>query len=450
MKVLLISANTLSKPYPVYPIGLDYVAGSIVKEHTVQMMDMNTCPGYKLLLKTITNFLPDVIGISLRNVDTTDATDSTAFIGKYQGLLSTVKKACKAVIVIGGSAFTIFPAEMMKALEADYGIIGEGERLRLLLEALAHGKDPTSIEGVVTRAGGLNKCPPPWSGDFFRYFKPTAPHVGHYLKNGGMLNLQTKRGCAFKCIYCTYPGIEGPKLRLLPPRAVADTALKLQDAGAKFIFITDATFNSDYRHSLEVAAAFKQAGLKIPWGGFFAPTKPPVDYYHAMAESGLSHVEFGTESLSNRTLRAYGKPFKIKSVFEAHQAAINAGLHAAHYFLLGGPREDPSTLEETLLNVEKIKKSVFFFFCGMRIYPGTGLFDIALKEGQVSRDQDFLEATFYHSPLINSEDIVARVRERAADRPNWVMGAGTKTTQAITSRVYKRGFTGPLWEYMIR
>ena len=31
MKVLLISANTLKEPYPVYPLGLDYVAGAIAE-----------------------------------------------------------------------------------------------------------------------------------------------------------------------------------------------------------------------------------------------------------------------------------------------------------------------------------------------------------------------------------------------------------------------------------
>ena len=41
MKVLLISANTLTQPYPVYPLGLDYVAGAIANDHKVQIADMN-------------------------------------------------------------------------------------------------------------------------------------------------------------------------------------------------------------------------------------------------------------------------------------------------------------------------------------------------------------------------------------------------------------------------
>ena len=41
MKVLLISANTLQEPYPVYPFGLDYVAGAIAAVHEVCCLDLN-------------------------------------------------------------------------------------------------------------------------------------------------------------------------------------------------------------------------------------------------------------------------------------------------------------------------------------------------------------------------------------------------------------------------
>ena len=39
--------------------------------------------------------------------------------------------------------------------------------------------------------------------------------IGYYWQNSGMLNIQTKRGCPYKCIYCTYPLIEGKKVRTL-------------------------------------------------------------------------------------------------------------------------------------------------------------------------------------------------------------------------------------------
>jgi hypothetical protein len=44
MKVLLISANRVREPYPVYPLGLDYVAGALAADHHVGVLDLNQLP----------------------------------------------------------------------------------------------------------------------------------------------------------------------------------------------------------------------------------------------------------------------------------------------------------------------------------------------------------------------------------------------------------------------
>jgi len=449
MKVLLISANTLTEPYPVYPLGLDYVAGAIASDHQVKIADMNTMQCHDSLGEEIRQFLPDVIGVSMRNIDNTDITDPKGFFGQYREIVEAIRKHSSALLVLGGSGFTIFPVEAMNAMNADYGIVGEGERLAPLLDAIEKQENGATIPGVITRQA-RKTIPMPWEKKICRNFNEDNPHLHFYLQKGGMLNLQTKRGCHFKCIYCTYPYMEGRNLRFIDPEDVADTALRLQAAGAKYFFITDSAFNSDYSHSIAVARAFKDAGVSIPWGAFFAPLKPPENYFRIMADAGLTHVEFGTESLSNSVLRSYRKPFRVQDVFESHEAAIDAGLYVAHYFLLGGPGENADTLNKTLLNIDNLKSTVLFFFCGMRIYPYTALYDIAVKEGQISKGMSILNPVFYRSPSIDAEKIVRRIQEYAAQRLNWVIGAGGKETSRIIARLYSRGHCGPLWEHLIR
>jgi radical SAM superfamily enzyme YgiQ (UPF0313 family) len=457
MKVLLVSANTVTDPYPVYPLGLDYVTAAIADRHEVQIADMNTLKGYDALLAGGSSgsgwpedpLAADVIGISIRNIDNTDTTDPKSFFNAQRELIQKIRGHSGALIVLGGSGFTLFPEEIMNALGADYGIIGEGERLALLLDALENQKDVTAIPGVIT-GRHPKPVPVPWDGEFHRNFYQEHSRFEFYLKHGGMLNLQTKRGCRLNCIYCTYPHIEGSAQRLIDPAEVADTALQLQAAGAKYFFITDSTFNTDYAHTLNVAQAFKHAGVSIPWGAFFTPTGIPDGYFHNLRDAGLTHVEFGTESLSNPILTSYRKPYQCSHVFAAHQSAIDAGLHVAHYFLLGGPGENADTLEETLSGISNLNKSVFFFFCGMRIYPYTKLYDIAIKEGQITRFQSLLEPVFYHSPAIGTEQILRMVKARAEGHPNWIIGSGGEKTAAIVSRMHKRGHTGPLWEYLIQ
>ncbi len=265
-----------------------------------------------------------------------------------------------------------------------------------------------------------------------------------------MLNLQSKRGCCFHCIYCPYPHIEGRKHRLVEPDEVAGMALDLQAAGARYFFITDSAFNSDINHSLAVAKAFKAAGVSIPWGGFFAPVKLPADYFSIMAEAGLAHVEFGTESLAESVLKTYRKPFGVHDVFTAHQQALNAGLHIAHYFLMGGPGESADTITESLNNIEKLNKTVLFFFTGIRIYPRTSLYDIAFSEGKITLETNLLEPIFYESDQIDRRSIETLVTARVGNRINCVVGSGGLAGANTVSKMHDRGYSGPLWEYLIR
>jgi len=448
VKVLLLSPNTLTTPYPVYPLGLDYVAGTLAPAHRVRIADLQVVDR-TALAALLATFDPEVIGIACRNIDTTDATEPLFLLQGYRELVVWLRERSPAVIVCGGCGFTIMPERIISFLGVDYGIVGEGERFGLLVDALDQGHDPAGIPGVLV-AGGVASQPPPWPGALARRLPAHDDQTGHYVRNGGMLNLQSKRGCSFRCLYCPYPRIEGGAHRLMAPEEVTRIALGLQEAGARYLFITDSAFNSDVDHSLAVAKALREHNLAIPWGAFFAPMALPPDYFAAMAAAGCQHVEFGTESLAGTMLRAYRKPFRPSDVLIAHRQARAAGLHVAHYFLLGGPGETAATVAESLDAIEQLDKTVCFFFIGIRIYPGTGLYDQALAEGQIDRDTDLLHPVFYRPNTIDLEAIEAQLTRRAAGRRNWVVGSGGAPIAATLKSLHRRGFVGPLWEYLAR
>ncbi|MDR2548916.1 MAG: cobalamin-dependent protein [Desulfobulbus sp.] len=447
MRVLLLSPNTLTAPYPVYPLGLDYVAGSLSPEHRVRIADLQVVDR-PALAGLLDEFAPEIVGIACRNIDNTDGTDSLFFLHDYRDLVTWLRQRTTATLVCGGCGFTIMPERIFKLLGVDYGIVGEGERFGLLVDALAQGRNPAKIHGVLT-AGGTATQPPPWPRKLHRRLPGQDEQSGFYVRNGGMLNLQSKRGCSFRCLYCPYPRIEGGAHRLTDPDEVARTALGLQAAGARYLFITDSAFNSDIDHSLAVARALRESGLAIPWGAFFAPIALPPGYFEAMAAAGCRHVEFGTESLATAMLRAYRKPFRPPDVHRAHRQARTAGLHVAHYFLLGGPGESTATLAESLDAIEGLDQTVLFFFVGIRIYPGTGLYEQALAEGKIDRGTDLLQPVFYRPDAIELEAIETRIVERAAGRRNWLVGSGGATVAATVQLLHRRGLAGPLWEYLV-
>jgi hypothetical protein len=168
-----------------------------------------------------------------------------------------------------------------------------------------------------------------------------------------------------------------------------------------------------------------------------------------MAEAGCTHVEFGTESLCDAMLPRLRKAFRRKHVLEAHASARAAGLHVAHFLLLGGPDETSETLDETIQAAEQLSDAALFFFCGMRIHAGTELESLARACGQIAPGQSLLEPVFYEPPAISLAAIAERVQRRGAGRPAWIVGAGADRAAALVTRLYARGHTGPLWEKLV-
>jgi radical SAM superfamily enzyme YgiQ (UPF0313 family) len=448
MKVLLISANKVCAPFPVYPIGLDYLAGALKPEHAVKVLDLIDKDAHSAIPLEVKEFQPDCVGLSIRNIDNSEATDSKSYIEEYKEIVRIIRDATHAPLVLGGAGFSLFPESLFRELGADFGIAGEGERLNLLLDALEKGSDPEKVPGLICRKEGFIR-PGPWEGDIKRELPENTASSEFYTRNSGMLNLQTKRGCPFNCIYCTYPVIEGTAIRRADPALSAKTAIRLKEKGAKYIYIADSVFNSDHEHCLRIAEEFEKAGLDIPWGGFFSPLSGQEGLYQKLKQCGLTHCEFGTESLSERMLMTYRKPFDVNDVMSAHESAIKAGLHVCHYFLLGGPGESIDSIKETLENAEKLVSAVFFFFCGIRIYPGTELYNMALTEGRISPDDDLLKPVFYESDGISTKEIEEMIIDKAAGRRNWVIGSGGSEMNRIMARLYSRGRVGPLWEKLI-
>jgi hypothetical protein len=42
------------------------------------------------------------------------------------------------------------------------------------------------------------------------------------------------------------------------------------------------------------------------------------------------------------------------------------------------------------------------------------------------------------------------VEDHASGRFNWIIGAGENKATRVLPKLYKRGFSGPLWEYLLQ
>lgn len=450
-RILLINANRCTAPDPVFPLGLAYLEAALTRAgYDCFWVDgLSDAAEFEDKTKAAR---PDFVGVSVRNIDDVLIRKRQTFFPDLSALVSKVRDLTRCPVILGGSGFSIFPRELMDWAGADFGIVGEGERaLPTLLDALEQGKAYDSIPALAFRRHGQIVVNPPggdWvSGDLSATNRPVRV-ANYYLNASGTLNVQTQRGCAFRCCYCTYPVIEGRQHRRRPPESVASEFEHLERLGAKYIFIVDSVFNSSATHVSEICEALIQAGVKIRWGCFLRPQGLTRELMHLMSRAGLAHIEFGSDSFCDEVLRAYHKDFAFEDILRASELARAEGIDYCHYLIAGGPGETQATLRRSFENSQRLRDAVVMAMVGMRIYPGTELAQRAVREGRMLPGADLLAPVYYLAAGLQQEDVFRLLQEFARRSPNWIIGDPDPAYNRLVGELRHRGAVGPLWSYL--
>ncbi len=443
-RVYLFSANTTTEPYPVYPLGMAVLAGALAAEgHEVRQFDfLASGEDEERLHRELREFAPDLVGMSLRNIDNVDSfcAESAWYLAKARELVNRVRTASNAPLVVGGPAFSIMPEAILPYLGADYGIVGEGEAaICRLVEDLAAGREvPALLRGGEEGLCGAEMAAPLYQPEW----------VDFYLRESGMINLQTKRGCPYACSYCTYPALEGNKFRPRPVGAVVDDLERLRrDHEQAGVFFTDSIFNDPRGHYLELAEEILRRGVDIRWCAFFRPQGLGRKELALLKRSGLHALELGTDAASDATLAAMDKGFSFAEALAVSDACLAEELPCAHFIIFGGPGETPQSVEEGLDNIARLGPAVVFAFSGIRILPGAPLQEQAVREGVLPADQSLLMPAYYYSPAIDPEAMNAAIERSFKGRRNRIFPPSEGQIRLAVMR--KFGFNGILWDRLI-
>jgi radical SAM superfamily enzyme YgiQ (UPF0313 family) len=166
-----------------------------------------------------------------------------------------------------------------------------------------------------------------------------------------------------------------------------------------------------------------------------------------MARAGLAHIEFGSDSFSDEVLAAYQKDFTFGDILHSNEQARLANVDCCHFLICGGPGETRATLREGFQNSQRLSGATIMAVVGMRIYPGTALFERAVGEARISRDADLLTPGYYLAPDLTAESVFAQIEEFAHLSPSWIVGDPTPAYTNLVQRLRGRGVVGPLWSY---
>jgi radical SAM superfamily enzyme YgiQ (UPF0313 family) len=461
-RVLLVSTNRERQPYPVVPNGLACVASALdAAGHTVSFLDLcfagNPIATSREAAKT---FKPDIIGVSVRNIDNSDAIALRHYTPEARDVLGALRAAAPhAKVIAGGAAFGVAPEALFRDLGVDYAVAGDGERASVaLVNALSAGLPIDALPGLVRdRNGTVAFTPPGEDADLDSLPQPKLHRwidLARYQRHGATIPIQSKRGCVYKCVYCTYRNVEGWGYRTRDPELVADEIQELKiSAGVHHFDFVDSTFNSPPGHALQVCEAItrRRLGVQLDTTNFTPATASP-ELLGAMKAAGFRSLGITAESASDSVLEKLEKGFNAAKVREVAERVEAFGIRTLWIFLVGGPGETAETLEETLAFAawRLGRGDAVYLTVGLRIYPGTTLHRIAIAEGTVPANSSLLDPTFYFSSAIQFDQTVARLRRFAADHPRFMFSADSRSLVLpyLTRAASILRLPRPHWQYM--
>ena len=406
MKVLLVNANTYRFP-PVPPIGLEHVAASAERGgHEIRVVDLCFSDEPRRDMDSaIAEFNPDVVGLTVRNIDTALFRDNEFFLDAVKELVGHIKKRYNLRVIIGGSGVAADPEGVLDYVQADYALVGPGEdRVNELL-------------GQIERSGDFPRI----SRRTYRY-EISCPRsrrgidYGRYFDQGGLAGFQTHKGCGSSCVYCIEANTN-VSFRAVPE--VIDEIREFTSAGVRRFHLCDSEFNEDIDYCIDFLGALKAARLGIDWAVYMKPANYNKKLFRLMKETGVSLITLTVDSWKKCSLY-YSDIEKIIFI------ARSCGLRTVVDFLGGFPYEDENTLVWYLDLFRRLQPDSVNVNTFIRLYRNLPITKIIMSDPELKRKLlGFTGGEGLLRPVFYNHVDAARLRELiGGDRIFRVEGTG--------------------------
>lgn len=460
MRVLLIYSNRCRIIEPAPPIGLSYVATATQEAgHEVRFLDLMVSRNpMRELEEMLADFDPEVVGISVRNIDNVIPQHPTWQLGEVSELIVRIRKSGGRVIVLGGPAISVLKFRALEILHADFAIIGEGEvSFPELLQAIGANADHSGIAGLSYRQDGkirTNSSVP--RADFGPSGMENWTRWKEYDRSGGAFAIHTKRGCALHCLYCNYPAMEGRTYRCRDAMDVVNEIERVQNGiGPRTFEFTDTTFNLPTAHAAAICEEIIRRKLRVNLSAVGVnPLGVTKEMLGLMKRAGFISMVVSADAGNETMLQNLRKGFTLDDVTRAARLIRESGIHSTWFFLLGGPGETEETVGETLAFVEKhlnYSKCLTIVMTGIRIFPGTPLAESLLAGGLIAPETDLATPVFFFSPGLDESRVLARITRSIRRCPTIVHGgeqSGSTAERLFYRALHAAGAAPPYMRFL--
>ena len=326
-------------------------------------------------------------------------------------------------IIFGGWHPSLLPEQTLKEDRVDIVARGQGERtLFETVIQLQEKKSLESVQGISFKAEGRSIHNPDRPVENINNFPPPAFAMGNfeaYDRVTGVRKLPyaSSLGCPYACHYCTDQVFYNRRFNAYTAaRVVAEVTDLVSRYRLTDVALLDSNFPVNVKRAVEIASGFIQSGIKFRWT-FQASTdllcRMTDDEVRMLAESGVAHMGFGTESASEEVLQLMNKKHqRIDEMFETARKANVAGIRVTFNLILGYPGETERDRLDTFRTMTQISRmysnvrfspNIFTPYPGIPIWPQ--LREMGVKEPQSLEEWADVSLGSNHLPWLQGEDL---------------------------------------------
>ncbi len=427
------------------PLGLEYLASVTRKEHDILIYDC-IAEGYKSYKKIISGDMQliqigtDIISIKKKiktfNPDVVGVTAS--FFSQMPSTLSitkAVKDIDNSIITLMGGPYPSSYEEktLKKDPNLDIMAYGEGEMtFKHLLDNKFENLE--KIRGIMYRKKNkivrnkpqniitnLDEIPFP-SRDmvplkvYSRFLGPKKRFIlkavdnlidfpvfgdfilkyyGDYIysKSKGprfpISSMITSRSCPNRCTFCAIHNVWGMRYRMRSAENVLNEMEMLSNEyNIREISILDDNFTVSKKRAIDICKGIKERKLDMTFqlpSGVYIPTLDR-ELLTWLKRAGLTKIYFGIESGNQKILdKVVRKRIDLKQTKKIIKLSKEVGLETNAFFILGMPGETKKTMLDTIKFAYKSKLDNARFHI-YQPFPGTYLYDYALKRGYITKE----------------------------------------------------------------
>jgi len=381
-------------------------------------------------VKLVDNLLyPDYEEAILRETEDALCLGISVLTGPHIGAAVRVSRAVKKLrpkmpIVFGGWHSSLATQQTLAEPFVDAVVRGQGELTLLeLAQRIADGRDWRGVRGLSFKgADGSFMHEPERPVANINDLPAPAYHLadpGIYAAASGLRQLAytSSVGCPYQCNYCTDQVFYKRRFNAYRVERVVDELAELVPRyDIEHVPFFDSNFLVDRRRGVAIAKGIIASGIKFHWdfqtSTDFLALMSEEDV-RLLAESGVRHIGFGTESASQEVLTLMNKRFQhVEQMVETARKTHLAGIHVVFNIILGYPGETEAHRQQTFRIMSDIAKeysnvtfspNIFTPYPGIPIWPQ--LKEMGVREPQSLEEWETLALGANVLPWLRGEDL---------------------------------------------